>query len=112
MKFLSLIAAALLLVATPVFATNVAGSSSTTPAPSQDNAQTNNAQTPPANSAATAPENPAAAPLRVMVGKSILINTTERLRRVSVTDPSVAELWSSRPPRFWSMGLLPARSRC
>jgi len=30
------------------------------------------------------------APLRVMVGKSLLINTTERLRRISVTDPTVA----------------------
>jgi len=30
------------------------------------------------------------APLRVMVGKSLLINTTERLRRVSVTDGSIA----------------------
>jgi len=30
------------------------------------------------------------APLRVMVGKSLLINTTERLRRVSVTDPTIA----------------------
>jgi pilus assembly protein CpaC len=32
-----------------------------------------------------------AAPLRVMVGKSLLINTTERLRRVSVTDDAVAD---------------------
>ncbi len=31
-----------------------------------------------------------AAPLRVMVGKSLLINTTERLRRISVTDPGIA----------------------
>jgi pilus assembly protein CpaC len=30
------------------------------------------------------------APLRVMVDKSLLINTTERLKRVSVTDPNVA----------------------
>ena len=30
------------------------------------------------------------APLRVMVGKSLLINTTERLRRISVTDDAVA----------------------
>jgi len=30
------------------------------------------------------------APLRVMVGKSLLINTTERLRRVSVTDSNIA----------------------
>ena len=33
----------------------------------------------------------ASAPLRVMVGKSILINTTERLRRVSVSDEAVAQ---------------------
>jgi len=33
-----------------------------------------------------------AAPLRVMVGKSLLINTSERLKRVSVTDPAVADL--------------------
>jgi Flp pilus assembly secretin CpaC len=26
-----------------------------------------------------------------MVGKSLLINTTERLKRVSVTDPNVAD---------------------
>ena len=34
------------------------------------------------------PQGPA--PLRVMVDKSLLINTTERLKRISVTDPSVA----------------------
>ena len=31
------------------------------------------------------------APLRVMVGKSILINTTEPIKRVSVTDPAIAD---------------------
>jgi pilus assembly protein CpaC len=31
-----------------------------------------------------------AAPLRVMVGKSLLINTTERLKRISFTDPAIA----------------------
>jgi len=30
------------------------------------------------------------APLRVMVGKSLLINTTEQLKRISVTDPAIA----------------------
>jgi pilus assembly protein CpaC len=35
------------------------------------------------------PEGPA--PLRVMVGKSLLINTTDRLKRVSVTDPEIAD---------------------
>ena len=29
------------------------------------------------------------APLRVMVGKSLLINTTERLKRISFTDPAI-----------------------
>src|SRR6266545_2894287 len=33
-----------------------------------------------------------AAPLRVMVGKSLLINTSEKLKRVSVTDPNVADV--------------------
>lgn len=32
-----------------------------------------------------------AAPLRVMVGKSILINTTEPIKRVSVTDAAIAD---------------------
>jgi len=36
-------------------------------------------------------ESTGAAPLRVMVGKSLLINTTERLKRVSVTDAGVAD---------------------
>jgi pilus assembly protein CpaC len=36
-------------------------------------------------------ESQGAAPLRVMVGKSLLINTTERLKRVSVTDAGVAD---------------------
>jgi pilus assembly protein CpaC len=31
------------------------------------------------------------APLRVMVGKSLLINTTDRIIRVSVTDPEIAD---------------------
>ncbi|MGH9530019.1 MAG: type II and III secretion system protein family protein [Terriglobales bacterium] len=31
------------------------------------------------------------APLRVLVGKSLLINTTERLKRISVTDASIAD---------------------
>src|SRR5580700_4994773 len=47
----------------------------------------------PGATAQTAPETAStgAAPLRVMVNKSLLINTTERLRRVSVTDDVVAD---------------------
>ena len=36
-------------------------------------------------------EGQGSAPLRVMVGKSLLINTTERLKRISVTDPAIAD---------------------
>jgi pilus assembly protein CpaC len=48
-------------------------------------------QGPSASAQAPSPEATGAAPLRVMVGKSILINTTERIKRVSVTDPNVAD---------------------
>jgi len=48
-------------------------------------------QGPSASTQAPSSEATGAAPLRVMVGKSILINTTERIKRVSVTDPSVAD---------------------
>ncbi len=43
---------------------------------------------PPAQAASAQPEG--SAPLRVMVDKSLLINTTENLKRISVTDPTVA----------------------
>ncbi len=47
----------------------------------------------PATASVPAPsEATGAAPLRVMVGKSLLINTSERLKRVSVTDPTVADI--------------------
>jgi pilus assembly protein CpaC len=65
-------------------------------APSQEAPQAAPSQAAPQGPAATAQTSPesesrAAAPLRVMVGKSLLINTTERLKRVSVTDPGVAD---------------------
>jgi pilus assembly protein CpaC len=46
-------------------------------------------QAQPAQPAASEAEGPA--PLRVMVGKSLLINTTDKLKRVSVTDPDIAD---------------------
>jgi pilus assembly protein CpaC len=66
------------------------------PAPEQSApqvAQPQSATQGPAASAQTPSEaeSRGAAPLRVMVGKSLLINTTERLKRVSVTDPGVAD---------------------
>lgn len=54
------------------------------------------AQTPPPTGTQTTTLPPQAqapqgsAPLRVMVGKSLLINTTERLKRIALTDDSIA----------------------
>lgn len=48
-----------------------------------------------------------AAPLRVMVGKSLLINTSERLKRVSVTDPAVADIQVVSPTQVMVHGRSP-----
>jgi pilus assembly protein CpaC len=45
-------------------------------------------------------ETTGAAPLRVMVGKSLLINTSERLKRVSVTDAAVADVQVVTPTQI------------
>ncbi len=46
-------------------------------------------------------------PLRVMVGKSVLINTSDRLRRVSVTDPAVADALVVTPTQILVHGRAP-----
>jgi pilus assembly protein CpaC len=99
-----------------------------TASPAQDAAQPSNepsiaapAQSAPASSAT--PQAPAApvsatpaggeseasasAPLRVMVDKSLLINTTERLKRVSVTDPTVADAIVVTPTQILVHGRSP-----
>lgn len=47
------------------------------------------------------------APLRVMVGKSLLVNTADRLRRVSVTDPAVADAMVVTPNQVLVHGRAP-----
>jgi len=47
------------------------------------------------------------APLRVMVGKSLLINTTEKLKRVSVTDSTVASVQPITPTQILVHGKAP-----
>ncbi|HUO26409.1 MAG TPA: type II and III secretion system protein family protein [Candidatus Aquilonibacter sp.] len=47
------------------------------------------------------------APLRVMVDKSLLINTTERLKRISVTDPTVAYATVITPTQILVYGRSP-----
>ncbi|HEY1659041.1 MAG TPA: type II and III secretion system protein family protein [Candidatus Sulfotelmatobacter sp.] len=66
----------------------------------------------PAQESATQTTLPAAqtqssAPLRVMVDKSLLINTTERIKRVSVTDPSVASVQVVTPTEILVHGRSP-----
>ena len=92
--------------AAPSAAAAPAGAPAQNPPPSQDNPP---AAQPSATSTTTsAPsETPGAAPLRVMVGKSLLINTTERLKRVSVTDPSVADALVVTPTQVLVNGLAP-----
>jgi pilus assembly protein CpaC len=62
--------------------------------PTEPSAQDQNAPTgtPTANLPAQSEQTQASAPLRVMVGKSLVINmnANERLKRISVTDPSIA----------------------
>jgi pilus assembly protein CpaC len=79
-----------------------------TPAPQQPEQPASPA---PGSTAATSLPPPAeaqgAAPLRVMVGKSLLINTSERLRRVSVTDPAVADALVVTPRQILVHGRQP-----
>src|SRR5450631_128172 len=114
MKAHTLVAAALLLGATVMFARTVAPDGNPREAKAaisassqnQDNApaaQTSTGTTPAAGQGVT----PGAAPLRVMVGKSLLINTTERLKRVSVTDPTVADTLVVTPTQVLVNGLAP-----
>jgi pilus assembly protein CpaC len=61
----------------------------------------------PASGVTAQPTEQGPAPLRVMVGKSLLINTTERLRRVSVTDPNVADAIVVTPTQILVHGRSP-----
>jgi pilus assembly protein CpaC len=61
----------------------------------------------PAEGAAPPAAAQGAAPLRVMVGKSLLINTTERLRRISVTDETVADANVITPTQILVHGRAP-----
>jgi pilus assembly protein CpaC len=114
MKALTLVAAVVLLGAATMFARNVAPDGNTPAAPATVSASSQNQDNAPAaqpSTPATSPTNQSvtagAAPLRVMVGKSLLINTTERLKRVSVTDPAVADTLVVTPTQVLVNGLAP-----
>jgi len=100
-----LLTLALLLLLSPAFAASDAESQAA-PAPASAQGNAGSPQTAAVNPPSTQP-GPGAAPLRVMVGKSLLINTTERLKRVAVTDPSVADALVVTPNQVLVNGLSP-----
>ena len=89
------------LLSVSIAAQTAAPANAPTPAPTQDTATT----TLPPQQASTEPQG--AAPLRVMVGKSLLINTSERLKRISVTDPAVADALVVTPTQVLVHGRAP-----
>jgi pilus assembly protein CpaC len=116
MKALMLVASVAILGAATMFARTAApgshspaaaatASSQNQNSQSQDNAPA--AQPSTTTSASSQSVTAGAAPLRVMVGKSLLINTTERLKRVSVTDPAVADALVVTPTQVLVNGLSP-----
>ena len=108
MKALRLMATLAILGAMPGWAGPAARDSGAEAAPAQASSQENApAAQAPSTTAPTSAETPGAAPLRVMVGKSLLINTTERLKRVSVTDPAVADALVVTPTQVLVNGLAP-----
>jgi pilus assembly protein CpaC len=118
MKALTLVAATLLLGATTILSTTVFARTVALSSGAPDNKTQDTPAVPPANPTAAQPATtttstsgqsvtPGAAPLRVMVGKSLLINTTERLKRVSVTDPAVADALVVTPTQVLVNGLSP-----
>ncbi len=111
MKVLTFVAAVLFLGAATMFAhaPTIDGAApgvkqQDTPAPPTPAAQPPSTPTAPATSPS---DTTGAAPLRVMVGKSLLINTTERLKRISVTDPTVADALVVTPTQVLVNGLAP-----
>jgi Flp pilus assembly secretin CpaC len=72
--------------------------------PSQEQPAT---EAPQAASQAAQPETQSAAPLRVMVGKSLLLNTKDRIKRVSVTDATIADPLVVAPTQILVHGRAP-----
>jgi pilus assembly protein CpaC len=102
------------LLSSPAWAQNPGGSPALAAAvPDSAVGALANAPASPASSvgppAQEAPQQPlqSEVPLRVMVGKSVLINTSDRLRRVSVTDPAVADTLVVTPTQILVHGKAP-----
>lgn len=105
MKAVTLIAVVAMLCAPAARSAPRDGAAQTAPAAAAQESATPQVAAPsPATSATPAP---GASPLRVMAGKSLLIKTQERLKRVSVTDPTVADALVVTPTQVLVNGLAP-----
>jgi pilus assembly protein CpaC len=105
MKAVTLIAV-LVLLGVPARSTPLEGAAQAPPAgAAAQNNPSPQVSVPPGT--ATASAAPGASPLRVMAGKSLLIKTQERLKRVSVTDPTVADALVVTPMQILVNGLAP-----
>jgi len=108
-------ASLILLLASPIAQSGPQSAAQNPPAAQQETQQSvpssQTASQTPGGAATTAlpppSETQGSAPLRVMVGKSLLINTTERLKRVSVTDPNVADALVVTPTQILVHGRAP-----
>src|ERR1700679_3669231 len=109
MKVITFVAAVSLLGATTMWARAATPNNAPPVAPAATSSQNNSPAAQASTTASTANQSavPGGDPLRVMVGKSILINTTERLKRVSVTDPAVADALVVTPTQVLVNGLSP-----
>src|SRR6202522_435586 len=109
MKVITFVAAVSLLGATTMWARAATPNNAPPVAPAATSSQNNSPAAQASTTTSTANQSPVPGgdPLRVMVGKSILINTTERLKRVSVTDPAVADALGVTPTQGLVNGLPP-----
>src|SRR6266446_1313348 len=107
----SLLGAVLYLFLLPVTALSEAKAQQPAPPPPAGDAAQNPSSVPTGTQTTTLPPQSAqtqgSAPLRVMVGKSLLINTTEQIKRISVTDPAVAYATPITPTQILVHGKAP-----
>ena len=107
--FLGPVVIAVLFISTAAVVVSYPAAAQNPPAAAPDSAQPAPAPQTPLPTTSLPPQNEpqGSAPLRVMVGKSLLINTTERLKRVSVTDPAVADPLVITPTQILVHGRAP-----
>ena len=104
MKAVTLIAVLLLLGVPAVLSAPPDVAAQAAPSGAAQDTSPQQVSVPPGTTSATAA---AGSPLRVMAGKSLLIKTQERLKRIAVTDPTVADAQVVTPTQILVNGIAP-----